>query len=1096
MHFKCVVAGLLYFVVMATQTDSLAVDQKERERVEVGWQDDFRTDRGWILDSGKPPGRASVEFGPGGATFTVSACDCPITWTRTTNPIWPDPFGFLEVLYNIEQPDDASASISLLLTDDSTGPVTPGALNPENPLAGDHEALLGPLPHDRNRAIFNLRRLFPSDRISRITLQITPGDAPVKVDFRRLTFWSSDPSEPSQLEARLSATPMLAGEASASSPPPSRPVGWLPVDMPDRDRISATWLAAALGTSPDWPTDKEVERGGIRFRLGSVERAAACTGVMETDTLEITGGWRGCELALLLATRMFGSDVRAFGSKTGKPRAVICSPHRLAVRLEYEDGATMTCFPWSVRHGEWIVRRLPDTYIVPLDAQKTLRRITVADRMNFGQVFLLAASVNSSMTPAFPNARPPAAIRLTRQVPVPAVSPTQVKREVDRLTVENAWLRLAAEMRTGPRLERLRLVPFDREILNTESPATMVEVLAENGEAVPMQLEAGKADSVAGGVAMEFRWSLAESGHGIFLHTSVTDRGSIRLTATLHNQAGQPWKTDLRYPRIQECRVSDVAGDSWYLLGTVNSALSRVPLSVRTEHGTRWPLPLADLFAKRAGGGLGMFVDGPDVLPKTLEFNQSESATDMAIRFHDLVVPPHQRLKLPPVVLMVHLGDWHDLFNEYRARVHGRTPPGARKRLQDAFYCRRDYPLGGTGHLFDPLTLRYAPQRLAAESSRAFGGIDMIDISGWAYSLATGRVGDYLSNDLGGLSVLGRMVEQSHADGIKVGLYFEGYLIDRRSVIARKAIPDWQFIDKSGKPRWWAGKMEFFACPGVEEWRKELAGMVAKVTQETGADAVYVDQFGLLGPGRACWSPNHGHPVPSHPIREERAMLQAIREALDERTANVAIYIEYTPPDSMMDLVDAAFDYGMADITPPGRHAADLPLYRFAFPQLASFEMISSGIRPIPVEPDDVHRCIFHAIGIWMKGRAGSWYTSATRKLARQAYRIFSDHKDVFRSRQCDPMIPTLQPDLYANRFAKGGRIIVTVYNAGYATITGDLVQMRVPGDWSVASLLPKGPAGATHNAGKTTIRGTVEPRSTAVILLSAPGRSATSASR
>jgi hypothetical protein len=181
----------------------------------------------------------------------------------------------------------------------------------------------------------------------------------------------------------------------------------------------------------------------------------------------------------------------------------------------------------------------------------------------------------------------------------------------------------------------------------------------------------------------------------------------------------------------------------------------------------------------------------------------------------------------------------------------------------------------------------------------------------------------------------------------------------------------------------------------------------------------------------------------------------------------------------------------MAGIAPPARHAADLPLYRFAFPQLASFEMISSGIRPIPVEPDDVHRCIFHAIGIWMKGRAGSWYTSATRKLAQEAYRIFSDHRDVFHSRQCDPMIPTMRPDLYANRFANGGRIIVTVYNAGYATITGDLVRIRVPGDWSVTSLLPRGPAGATHNAGKTTIRGTVEPRSTAVILLSDPGASA-----
>ncbi|MBN1855286.1 MAG: hypothetical protein JW829_21325, partial [Pirellulales bacterium] len=722
--------------------------------------------------------------------------------------------------------------------------------------------------------------------------------------------------------------------------------------------------------------------------------------------------------------------------------------------------------------------------IVPLDCDKTLRHITLVDRMQYGQIFLLGASVNTSTSPAFPNIRPSAVVPPVRRIPAPVISPTRVHRTGDHITLENAWLRCTAQMQSGPRLENLQLVPFAREVLSSGSSLALISVLGDNGQAEPMQLKSSQKKTGTGGILMECCWSLADPEHELTLGMDVTDTGSIRLTPILHNRSSQPWMASLRCPEIQGCRIFDIPDDRWYLLGTVNGVLSHMPISIQREHGTHWPLPLFDLFAKQAGGGLGVYLDSWDVFPKTFKFAQSDAGTDLAIQFHDLVVPPGQSLILPPVVLMAHLGDWHDLFNAYRGPVADRTPSDSGKRIQDIFTCRRDYPLGGTGYLFDPLPRRYTPRRLAAESNQAFGGIDMIDISGWAYSLANGRVGDYLSNDLGGLDELCRMVEQSHADGLRVGLYFEGYLLDRRSNIAKKALPNWQMIDKDGQPLWWAGGMEFYTCPGVAAWRNALSGMIAKVAAATGADAVYVDQYGLLGPNRTCWSPDHGHPVPSHAIREERAMLQAIRHALDQKTPNVAIYIEYTPPDCMMDLVDAAFDYGMSDTAPPCRHAADLPLYRFAFPQLASFEMISSGIRPIPVEPDDLHRCLFHGLGIWIKGRAESWYTSETKKLAQQAYRIFKDHADVFRSRHCDPMIPTLQPNLFANRFASHDQIIVTLYNAGYGTIAGDLVQIPIPRDWTITGLLPKNRVDLVRNADQIILRGTVNPRTTALFLL------------
>ena len=218
-------------------------------------------------------------------------------------------------------------------------------------------------------------------------------------------------------------------------------------------------------------------------------------------------------------------------------------------------------------------------------------------------------------------------------------------------------------------------------------------------------------------------------------------------------------------------------------------------------------------------------------------------------------------------------------------------------------------------------------------------------------------------------------------------------------------------------------------------------------------------------------------------------MLRAIRDGLDRESLKTAIYIEFTPPDALMGLVDAAFDYGLSDIV-PGRHPASLPLYRYAFPQLASYEMVSQGIRPVPAEVDDLHRCIFHGLGLWLKGRADSWYSPQFRELAKAARRVFKDHAEVLHAEACEPLIPTLQPGLYANRFTGRDRTIVTLYNAGYTTVSGPLIDVLLPEGWTATELLTGEAAKCTPDGDRVTVHGRVEPHSTSVLLLIRPGAS------
>jgi hypothetical protein len=139
---------------------------------------------------------------------------------------------------------------------------------------------------------------------------------------------------------------------------------------------------------------------------------------------------------------------------------------------------------------------------------------------------------------------------------------------------------------------------------------------------------------------------------------------------------------------------------------------------------------------------------------------------------------------------------------------------------------------------------------------------------------------------------------------------------------------------------------------------------------------------------------------------EESHLLTQIRHKLRQRTPNVAIYIEQTPCERMMRLVDGAFNYGMLS-NPLPQHVTKLPLLRFAFPEFAHIEMVNFGLRPVGVREDDLHRCVFHGLGIWLKGRSDSWYSDGFREVAERARNILHEHAAIFRSPQCEPLAPT-----------------------------------------------------------------------------------------
>jgi len=359
-----------------------------------------------------------------------------------------------------------------------------------------------------------------------------------------------------------------------------------------------------------------------------------------------------------------------------------------------------------------------------------------------------------------------------------------------------------------------------------------------------------------------------------------------------------------------------------------------------------------------------------------------------------------------------------------------------RKRwFQGTFYYQQVF---AWSQLWDPQTRTWKMQEVLDRYRHFFGRLDYLHLFDFGESRIYGRVGDYSHYDeLGGLELMQRSLQAAQAQGVRVGLYIEGYLCDIRSQWGREGVPKYGMRRQDGRlMEYTPGSTEYMMCVASDGWRRHLADTYRRVAGELQPNGMYIDQFGFVDAWKTCWSREHGHPVPWPPIRGERDTLRAIRRAVPPQIATLT---EETPNDVNSQYHDGALGYSVA-FNDPNLAPHRVDLFRFLFPRFKVFQLVAYN----PFVEGGWYKLkfpFFNGEGYWLHHQPQDYCGEAHRFLKR-AFAILHDYEDCFCSEEVEPLVPTLAPTLYANRFRGDGRTVWTLFNAGYRTFRGPALQV------------------------------------------------------
>ena len=172
--------------------------------------------------------------------------------------------------------------------------------------------------------------------------------------------------------------------------------------------------------------------------------------------------------------------------------------------------------------------------------------------------------------------------------------------------------------------------------------------------------------------------------------------------------------------------------------------------------------------------------------------------------------------------------------------------------------------------------------------------------------------GDYLPRaDMGGEAALKAGIAAVHAQGCRVVLYVEGFIISFESEVGANRAGQWSLIGPKGQAPTQPYPGNWKLCPGSEGWLAYIEG-VARRIGTYGADGIFLDSQGFQKDWK-CLSTKHGH-KPGRPEVFNNGctnLIRRVRAALRQGNPEAIVFIEGPTMPRLFHYADGSLDWGI-----------------------------------------------------------------------------------------------------------------------------------------------------------------------------------------
>lgn len=533
---------------------------------------------------------------------------------------------------------------------------------------------------------------------------------------------------------------------------------------------------------------------------------------------------------------------------------------------------------------------------------------------------------------------------------------------------------------------------------------------------------------------------------------SVNDEQQADLSLTVTNTSSSAVEVTVNFPVINGIHLSPNRGDQlYYLYPKEGWAANNEDADEENIYGRWFPLQFVDIYDHELGGFYVMTQDQSNY-PKKYAFKKKNGKIDFKVTHQTRVVQPGETWRLPNTVIGTHDGDWHNGFNAYKKWVNSwYTPISPRKEwFEDVYNFRQVFlhTIFGEEGMWNPDTKEIDLVQYIRNSEEAFGGVDYVHIFDWMRE-PEDRIFDYKPwNYLGGHEQLKSQISALQNEGINVGLYYQGYKVQRESEMGKKYGESWQMVDPQGND--YGERNYYYPCSSSRGWQDYLTGVARDITNLLGTDGVYFDQygFGYLRNYFGCYSHEHDHPTIEGPVSSnyvgigETQMLDKLRSKIGDGRVT---YVEEMPTDVSTQYLDGSYTYAINKSKfNPSKNPSSVNLFRFIFPQFKLIELLAVD-RPFDDEVVmQLKKVFFNGEGVFLQGplNDSGWFSDMARYTIRKTHSILSSNKEAFRSGEAVPLVETLNDEIHANYFPSPRKNVWTLFNVGDQDFTGSVLKI------------------------------------------------------